>query len=131
MVFAKCSSLVEGIDYCTIQYGMDHSYDNLSSPVTGPMDTLFHICVLELTPAVYYHQGSVIINSTLEIRVRSSTAFSFSNNNTYTCTSDAESTYDGIILQAYQMGLLGAFICVMVLALVICIGLLIHNCCKG
>lgn len=134
MVYAFCSSHTEGIEICKIQYSMDTSYSSLSAPVTGPIGTAFPVCIVDLSSRIiYYHQASMMINSTLEIVVRSSDVFTFA-------TTDNPLSNDGITnqernttvpkhsyieLKVYQVGLMGLLMVVLVLALAICTGVVI------
>lgn len=115
MVFAFCSSQMENIKTCTVQYSMNRFYGNLSQPVTGPINTLFHVCFMEPTSAIYYHQASVMISPTLEVIVRSHIAFNSSLPST-------------INLEVYQLGLLGLLFVMVLFTSVTIIVLLL---CKG
>ena len=106
VVFALCSSPDYNIiETCAVQYTRDPSYGNLSAPVMGPINREFHICFLQPIPGVYYHQASVIINSTFSIRLRSITTFTFiskiDGNNTF------PNQPSGITLKVYQLVLMG------------------------
>ena len=69
-----CSTNTESIGNCTVQYGKDPFYQNQSAPVIVPVNSLFPIVDIETT-VTYYHQASVIINSSLEIIIKSVDTF--------------------------------------------------------
>ena len=125
VVFALCSSHVPGIETCAIQYTRDPSYSNLSDPVIGPINTKFHICFLEPTPGVYYHQASFALNSSFRMRVRSSTDFAFISKMNENITFPNHPS--GIYLQVYQLVLMGLLCFVMFLTSVISIGISIKK----
>lgn len=126
MVFALCSSQTEGIKNCKIQYSKDPSYSNLSIPVTGPIGSPFPVCFVDGTLSVYYHQASVIINSTLEIIVRPNGVFTFATDSTTSSEKEDTTVPDhALVLEVYQMGLIGLLIAVLALALAICTGVVI------
>lgn len=128
-VFALCSTKVEGIEYCNIQYGSDSSYNNLSLPITGHTNTLFQIPFQETTPCTHYFQAYIVINSTLKIIVRSrKELFRFSpncNENTADSTTALITTSTHattVTLELYQVGLIGAVGAILLLVVCICIG---------
>ena len=70
-VYAFCNSSIKDISTCSIQFGKNPWYQNLSSPVIGPMNRIFPLPIVETTSNIYYYQVAVLINSTLMIIVRS------------------------------------------------------------
>lgn len=112
MIYAFCSSQTSGIESCKIEYSMDSSYSNLSRPVVGPVNTLFHVCFTKPTRSLSpgFCGDQLII-------VRSS-------------NDDENASFPNLLfkLQVYQLGLLGLLFIIMLLTSVISIGILV---CKG
>lgn len=128
------------VTHCSIQFSTDPSYADLSSPTVGPTNTLFYFTFMEPTHAIYYHQASVVVNSTLEIIVRSSDVFNFAHGEGTECCNRAYTTQyttqtlpnhssKGVVmLKVYQLGLLGLLFGVLLLGLFISIGVAVcHN----
>ena len=74
MTFATCSCpLSEG--WCVLQYTLDSSYHQLSSPVRIPLNTRSPLPQLQ-APATYYFQTRVMENSTApEVRATFRTTY--------------------------------------------------------
>ena len=66
------------MEYCNFQYTGDAAYNNLSSPIIGPVNVPFVISPLEaVTTGVtyYYYQVTVMVNYTFRIVIRSRKSF--------------------------------------------------------
>ena len=142
-----CSTNIERTENCTVQYGKDPLYQNLSAPVIGPVNSLFSIVDIETT-ITYYHQASVMINSSLEIIIKSVDNFTIEDdvhNTTSSMTPSMAATShpplfsmnsspavnNGVTLTIYQLGL-AAFVVIILILLtlgttIIIIVLLIHK----
>ena len=124
-----CSTNTESIGNCTVQYGKDPFYQNLSASVIGPVNFLFPIVDIENT-ITYYHQASVMINSSLEIIIKSVDTFTTEDDQktassmtpSMASTSHSplfpmNSSPGGIILTFYQLGLITFAVIILILAL--------------
>ena len=129
-----CSTNTERIGNCTVQYGKDSVYQNLSAPVIGPVNSLFPIVDVETT-VTYYHQASVIINSSLEIIIKSIDTFTndvlYSTYTASTMTPSMAATShpplfpmnsspavnNDVTLKIYQLGLAVFVVIILILAL--------------
>ena len=125
-----CSTNTESIGNCTVQYGKDPFYQNLSASVIGPVNFLFPIVDIENT-ITYYHQASVMINSSLEIIIKSVDTFTTEDDVQKTASSmtpsmastsnsplfPMNSSPGGIILTFYQLGLITFAVIILILAL--------------
>ena len=139
-----CSTNTERTGNCTVQYGIDPFYQNLSAPVIGPVNSLLTIVDIETT-ITYYHQASVIINSSLEIIIKSVDTFSIEDDIHNIASSmtpsmaatshpplfpmnSSPAVNNSVTLKIYQLGL-AAFVVIMALgtAAIIIIVLLIHK----
>ena len=60
--YALCSSHLDYPGGCTVQYGTDPSYDDLSLPIKGPINSVFLLPVME-GRTVYYHQTTITVDS--------------------------------------------------------------------
>lgn len=135
MVFALCSTRVDGIEYCNVQYGSDSSYSNLSLPIVRHTNTLFQIPFQETTPSTRYFQAYIVINSTLTIIVRSLFKFTPNISNDDENTADSTTTLittstHAATLKLYQ-GLIGAVSAVLLLVVCLCIGNKVFQMCKS
>lgn len=131
IVSAMCITQTQGIENCSIQYGKDPFYDNLSPPVTGPINTPFLIPFMELSTATYYHQAIITINSSLVVIMRSNGRLTFpdfeTSADTMFTTPENKNT---VMLEAYHLGLVGSVILVLlilVLIMAVVIARLIHK----
>ncbi len=70
-VFALCTTSLESVEDCSVQYGRDALYQSFFSTIIGPVNTKFPIFDKLEIAMVYYHQTTVKVNSSLEIIVRS------------------------------------------------------------
>lgn len=76
IVFALCSSLRQDIKNCSIQYTLDPYYRNMNSPVLGPINIPFQILtIIHKDSTLYYHQATVITNTSAKVILRSSNVF--------------------------------------------------------
>lgn len=133
VVSALCTSPIKDITNCSIQFSRDPFYNNLSFPITIPMNEVYLFTFIGYTPAVYYHQASVVVNSTLEIIVHSSNILIIASNDIG--KTDDNSTFlnqsitsGGVVmLKIYQLGLLGLVIAVLFSSLLISIGVVIFH----
>ena len=121
-VSALCVSPIRSISHCSIQFSRDRSYTNLSFPNVGPMNTLFYFMLSATAPGVYYHQASVVINSSLEIVVHSGSAFALAKD--FQIPESDNTTFlnepSGVVtLKLYQLVLLGMVIGILLLCLAI------------
>ncbi len=110
--FALCITSLENVEECFVQYGKDPYYQNLSSPISGPVNSKFPIpLIFGKQEMVYYHQTTVKVNSSLDIIIRSSFVYD-------SISSDVsmEEVY-GIYISAYQLGLIGSAVSILLLGL--------------
>ena len=135
MAFAYCELPVPLTSQCSIKFSKDATYTNLSTlTVNGPVNSPFSFPLGESTSPVY-HQASVTL-PTLKIVVRSSsttqpTAITEDDIINDATTSSFSCASGGVVLQLYQLGLLGLLVAILVLALVTCSGAFICLLCKG
>ena len=134
IVSALCTSQLSSISQCSIQFSRDAFYNNLSTPTIGPINAPFKFPFTETPSALYYHQASVAI-SDLEIIVRSSEALTLNiieSTTEYSTTlmlNESSSACDvegAIVMEVYQLGLLGLLFLILISALGVCCGI---TCC--
>ena len=129
-VFALCSTNLESVEECSIQYGRDPNYQNLSSPIRGPVNSRFPID--DEQEDVHHHQTTMRVNSFLEIIIRSTFVYSSSsitdenimkttaNFRTFPLT-DHNTPNDvkvmGITLVSWQLGLIGCVFTILMMGL--------------
>lgn len=71
VVHALCTSNNRDMSTCSIDYSTNPWYQNLSTPVSGPINTPFPVPIMEMASGTYYYQTTAFINSTLKTIVRS------------------------------------------------------------
>ena len=126
-----CSTNTERIGNCTVQYGKDPFYQNLSAPVIGPVNLLFPIVDIE-TSTTYYHKASVMINSSLKIIIKSVDTF-ITEDDVHSTTSamspsmaatshpppfpmnSSPAVKNGVTLKIYQLGLVVFVVIILIL----------------
>ena len=123
VIFALCSTRIEDIENCSVQYSQDPHYINLTSPITGLTNTPFPVLSASpasldvTTEALYYHQASIVIDASFEVVIRARDSFSFEGH-VVMATSPFPTDFKmmTIELEIYQLALLGAVIAVLLLA---------------
>ena len=125
MLFALCLTQTKSVKTCKIEYSEDSSYSNFSTPVSGPIGSPFPVRFMDGTSNVYYHQASVVVNSTLEIVVRSSGVLNIlTTDNNNTTISDATTNVPKLAVML-EVGLLGLLITILAFTLAICTGVIV------
>ncbi len=123
-VFALCNTSLESVEECFVQYGKDPYYQNLSSPISGPVNSKFPIpLIFDEQEMVYYHQITVKVNSSLDIIIRSSFVYD-------SISSDVDVSMEvvyGIYISAYQLGLIGCAFSILLATSIIVIVILLRK----
>lgn len=132
---------MQDIENCSIQYTLDPYYRNLSSPVTGPINTPFPmITIIHKDSTMYYHQATVITNTSTKVILRSSDVFTTAihdtsgigvTNTTLPFLPTGSENRVTIVLETYQVGLFGSVVAVLLLIVVISIIVIILLLNKG
>lgn len=141
-ILVSCVSAEEFISTCTIQFSNDPRYINLCTQISGPINSPFYYVLVETLPITYYHQAIVIIDSTLELRIRSSEPLTISSDNvndlehatsmSITPTTTSSSSNSALVmLEVYQLGLLGLLMLILLLVSIVSTGVAIVLACKG
>ena len=125
VLVALCLTWTEGVESCKIQFSNGPSYSNLSTPVSGPIGSPFPVRFVDGTSSVYYHQASTVVNSTLEIVVRSNGVFDIAPDSSTTVIGTADVPNFAVMLEAYQIGLIGLLMAILTFTLVICTGIIV------
>lgn len=124
---------------CSIQYTTEYSYENLTHQVIGPINTPFPIISLEeVSTVVYYHQATIVVNTSISVVVRARDVFfTYSSTSHYASQTDPAqfaTTFPSeptIILHRSHLGLIVAVIAVLLLGLTVSIIFIIFLVCKG
>ena len=115
---------------CSVQYTQDPLYANLSTPVIGPVNTPFpvlYVNIADLSFGTLYHQISFLINSSFKVIIRGNHSFDIENQENNAIDTEKHS----VVLEVYQVGLLGLVLCALTLAVIVYTGLVVFLCKKG
>lgn len=134
-IYALCSSPIMGIENCSIRYTTDYSYENLSPPIMGPINTPFQIIPEGvISAAVYYHQASVIVDPSMKITVRSrDIIYNFETESSCdtVSTNPLLPTITTFQLPVSHLGVFGAIVALLLFTVIISISSTAVLVCKG